>query len=66
MPEMDGFTATSIIRNELNNKKIPIIALTAHVLENELARCISKGINDYVIKPIQTPKLIKIIEKYLK
>ena len=66
MPEMDGFTATSIIRNKLNNKKIPIIALTAHVLEDELARCISKGMNDYVIKPIQTPKLIKIIEKYLK
>ncbi|WP_207691834.1 hybrid sensor histidine kinase/response regulator [Desulfonema limicola] len=65
MPEMDGLTATKIIRNQLNNKNIPIIALTAHALEDELKQCVNEGMNDFITKPIQTPKLIETINKYL-
>jgi len=43
MPEMDGYEATTIIRKELNNN-IPIIALTAHAMNNEKEICLALGI----------------------
>jgi PAS domain S-box-containing protein len=51
MPEMNGFEATTYIRNTLNSN-IPIIALTADVTTVDLAKCKAVGMNDYVSKPI--------------
>jgi PAS domain S-box-containing protein len=69
MPKMDGYQTSQIIRlggAGVKNKQIPIIAVTATVQEEDLLRCISVGINDYLIKPIQIDQLKCIIRKYLK
>ncbi|MCG7496379.1 ATP-binding protein [Vibrio sp. Of7-15] len=68
MPVMDGLTATKIIRqyealHDLN--PIPIIALTASVADEDIARCYQAGMNDYVAKPFRKQTLIECIEKQL-
>ncbi len=60
MPEMDGYTATSIIRNEMK-MDVPIIAMTAHALAGEKEKCLQLGMNDYVSKPIKETVLYNII-----
>ncbi|MBK6976606.1 MAG: response regulator [Cytophagaceae bacterium] len=63
MPEMDGFTATKLIRAE--NKSIPIIALTALTVEEEVAKFKNFGMNDYILKPFEPQNLLKILLKHL-
>ncbi|MDP4116747.1 MAG: ATP-binding protein [Bacteroidota bacterium] len=69
MPEKDGYTATSEIR-ELNiegiSDKLPIIAITAHALSGDKEKCLTAGMNDYVAKPILPDQLISKIDKWLK
>jgi CheY-like chemotaxis protein len=64
MPEMDGFEATRRIREF--NRKIPIIAQTAFVLEQELNKCQEAGCNDYLTKPIDIKEFFEKIDSYLK
>ncbi|HEY1872257.1 MAG TPA: ATP-binding protein, partial [Chitinophagaceae bacterium] len=63
MPEMDGYTATEKIRNELNSA-IPIIAMTAHALAGEKEKCLAAGMDDYISKPLHEDQLYKLINKY--
>ena len=65
MPQMDGYTATMKIRNELKND-IPIIAMTAHAMAGEREKCLSYGMNEYIPKPIRENELFKIINNILK
>ena len=65
MPQMDGYTATMKIRNELNSD-IPVIAMTAHAMAGEREKCLSYGMNEYISKPIRENELIKIINEILK
>ncbi|MGJ8692245.1 MAG: response regulator [Thalassotalea sp.] len=64
MPNMDGLTATEIIRasNEAY-ANIPIIALTANVLEKDVKNYLAKGMNAHISKPINKNDLIKAITK---
>jgi signal transduction histidine kinase/CheY-like chemotaxis protein/HPt (histidine-containing phosphotransfer) domain-containing protein len=63
MPEMDGYTATGIIRNELQ-VDIPIIAMTAHAMVGEKEKCLQLGMNDYVSKPIKETVLYNMIARH--
>jgi signal transduction histidine kinase/CheY-like chemotaxis protein/HPt (histidine-containing phosphotransfer) domain-containing protein len=63
MPDMDGYTATSIIRNELE-LDVPIIAMTAHAMVGEKEKCLQLGMNDYVSKPIKETVLYNIIARH--
>jgi CheY-like chemotaxis protein/HPt (histidine-containing phosphotransfer) domain-containing protein/anti-sigma regulatory factor (Ser/Thr protein kinase) len=63
MPDMDGYTATTIIRNELKSN-IPIIAMTAHAMVGEREKCLQLGMNDYVSKPIKETVLYNIIARH--
>lgn len=62
MPDMDGYTATTIIRNELK-LDVPIIAMTAHAMVGEKEKCLQLGMNDYVSKPIKETVLYNIIAR---
>lgn len=62
MPIMDGYEATTIIRER--DKDIPIIALTASASYGYLDRAIKLGINDYVIKPFSPKELNMKLHKY--
>jgi CheY-like chemotaxis protein len=64
MPEMDGFQATRLIREF--NRKVPIIAQTAFVLENEWNRCLEVGCNDRITKPIEIKEFFEKVDKFLK
>jgi signal transduction histidine kinase/DNA-binding NarL/FixJ family response regulator len=65
MPEMDGYTATLAIRNELEDD-IPIIAMTAHAMVGERERCLGYGMNDYISKPVKEAELYNILQTYAK
>jgi len=60
MPVMDGFTATKIIRKELQIKT-PIIALSANAFKNEIDRCLEAGMNDFITKPFEEDALLESI-----
>src|SRR5688572_26975519 len=65
LPEMDGWTATRTIRQIPEIKDVPIIALTAHAITGDRERCIEAGCNDYDSKPVDFPRLLSRIEKYV-
>ncbi len=62
MPVMDGIEAASRIKEK--RPSVPIIALTAHVLQEVKDVARSMGIDDYLPKPIDREKLEEILEKY--
>ena len=69
MPEMNGFEATTYIREVLHSK-IPIIALTADVTTVDLNKCLSVGMNDYITKPVDEKilysKIVGLVSKQSK
>ncbi len=52
MPVMDGLEATRRIRAQFPDLKTPIIAMTAHALDEERERCMQAGMNDFITKPV--------------
>jgi PAS domain S-box-containing protein len=65
MPEMDGFEATAAIRLREGDRDshIPIIAMTAHAMEEDRLHCLAAGMDDYVSKPVSPKSLIDAIER---
>jgi len=64
MPVMDGFTATRILRQELG-LTLPIIAMTAGVLESERERSRESGITDFIPKPIEVDEMLAVLRRHL-
>ena len=64
MPVMDGFQATEAIRKmeKGGTAHMPIIAMTAHAMTGDRERCLKKGMDGYVSKPINPGELIKVIQ----
>lgn len=67
MPIMDGYQATTLIRNlpRMDALTIPIIALSANVFVSDVKAAQMAGMNDHIAKPIDVKYLIEIIKKYL-
>jgi len=63
MPEIDGYTATRLIRRELQ-LDVPIVAMTAHALAGEREKCLSNGMNEYISKPINEKELYQLINRF--
>ena len=68
MPMMNGYEATKRIRAMKTPycREIPIIAMTANAFEEDKALALQAGMNDYLAKPIQIEKMLKVISKMLK
>jgi len=64
MPEMDGYEAARRIRKAGN--RIPIIAMTASALREDLELCISAGMNGFISKPIRAAELEKTIRDIIE
>jgi len=65
MPRMDGFDAMRLIRESPEGHNIPIIALTAKAMTSDRDKCIDAGANDYLVKPVDTKKLLSMIKVWL-
>jgi two-component system, sensor histidine kinase len=66
MPELDGYEATQRIREgPEKSRRIPIVALTAHAMREELDRCLAVGMNDYITKPFLEDVLRRKLERWL-
>ncbi|MEI6062597.1 MAG: response regulator, partial [Bacteroidota bacterium] len=65
MPVMDGLTATRLIREEFQMKKLPIIAMTANAMKGDREKCMSAGMNDYLSKPINPNELFALFEHWI-
>ncbi|MBL0316189.1 MAG: response regulator [Flavobacteriales bacterium] len=65
MPGMDGVETTEKIRTELK-LKLPIIALTANAFKHDIDLYLSKGMNDYIIKPFDERDFLKKVAMYLQ
>ena len=67
MPNMDGFALTESVRNSKRDResRIPIIAITASVLKNEIDRCYASGMDDFLPKPLEMKKLRKMLQKWM-
>ena len=66
MPEMDGFTATRLIRAHPQLQSLPIIAMTAHALVEERQNCLDAGMVDHVTKPIDPETLLSTLLRWAK
>lgn len=65
MPEMDGYEAMGLIREQGRFKKLPMLALTAKAMKDDRAKCIEAGANDYCSKPIDMAKLTSLLRVWL-
>lgn len=64
MPVMDGFNATAVLRRELK-LTLPIVAMTAGVLESERERSVAVGITDFIPKPIEVEEMLTVLLRHL-
>ncbi|NOT77315.1 MAG: response regulator [Cyclobacteriaceae bacterium] len=65
MPEMDGYEVLSKIR-ESKVKKMPVIAVTAQAMVGDREKVLAAGADDYVSKPVDVDKMMKVLDKFLK
>ena len=67
MPEMDGYEATRRIRASTlpSAKTVPIVAMTANVFKEDVARCMEAGMNSHLGKPIMVEEMISAMSRYL-
>jgi PAS domain S-box-containing protein len=66
MPEMDGFTATRLLRAKPELRELPIIAMTADVMAEAVERCLEAGMDDHVRKPIDPDALFTTLARWTK
>jgi two-component system, sensor histidine kinase and response regulator len=67
MPEMGGFECTAVIRERelTTGQHLPIIAMTAHAMKGDDARCLAAGMDAYLSKPIQRDALLELVDRHL-
>ena len=65
MPVMDGLTAATKIREDGKHKNLPIIAVSAHAMEEDIEKSLAYGMNDHITKPINPEILFMTLNKWL-
>jgi CheY-like chemotaxis protein len=67
MPELDGLQATRTLREmeREGDKKLPVVAMTAHAMQGDRDRCLAAGMTAYVSKPVRSEELFKVIDEVL-
>ena len=65
LPGMDGLTATRVLKNDIDLKNIPIVAVTSYAISGDEDKAIAAGCVGYITKPIETREFIKSISEYI-
>ena len=63
MPEMDGITATQVIRKLQPEEGPKIVAITAYALKGDQDKCLKAGMDDYISKPLKVEKLVEVLKR---
>ncbi len=67
MPVMDGLEATRIIRDmNTGSRRVPVLALTAHALDEEKRKCFEAGMDDFIAKPFEPDVLLNLIGNWIQ
>jgi CheY-like chemotaxis protein len=67
MPDLDGYeTCRRLRQGEEAGRRLPVIALTAHIAAGERERCLAAGMDDHLRKPVRTGDLATVLERWLK
>jgi signal transduction histidine kinase/CheY-like chemotaxis protein len=65
MPDMDGLEATRVLRADHAFRDLPIIAMTANAMKQDLDECQAAGMNDHITKPIDRKALLGTLRRWL-
>ena len=65
IPELDGWEATRILRQDPATSDIPIIALTAHALPNDRERAVEVGFTAYLAKPVEPRAVVAEVRRWI-
>jgi CheY-like chemotaxis protein len=65
LPELDGWEATRRVREGLGERRVPIIALTAHAMSGDREKAMAAGCDDYDTKPVELDRLLGKINALL-
>ncbi|WP_107851512.1 response regulator [Oceanimonas marisflavi] len=65
MPQMDGLEATRRLRTQQSTARVPILALTANVSQQDVDRCLAAGMDDFIPKPINGEQLLATLARHL-
>ena len=65
LPVLDGWEASRQFKADPRTRRVPIIALTAHVMAGDRERAIEAGCDDYDTKPVDLPRLLRKMEALL-
>ena len=66
MPGMDGYEATTVLKNEAKLRHIPVIAVTAQAMTGDKEKALAAGADDYISKPVDIDLLLEILKERLK
>lgn len=65
MPDMDGYQALALMRENSEWSKIPVIAVTAQAMAGDREKCLNAGAAAYISKPVDVDALLELLNKYL-
>jgi signal transduction histidine kinase/CheY-like chemotaxis protein/HPt (histidine-containing phosphotransfer) domain-containing protein len=64
MPVLDGLAATRRLRELPGFETLPVLAMTAHALPDERARCLTAGMQGHIAKPLDVTRLVRELQRY--
>lgn len=65
MPDMDGYEALPLFKQNEKNSHLPIIAVTAQAMPGDREKCLAAGADDYVSKPVDVDTLLNVLQKHM-
>jgi CheY-like chemotaxis protein len=65
IPKIDGFEATRILKTDPETRGIPIVALTAHAMDEDRERARQVGCDGFLAKPVEPRRVVREIERFL-
>ena len=65
MPAMNGYETTLAIRKQARYARLPVIAFSACVTEEEKQYCLATGMNDFIAKPLNKNELLSTLQRWL-
>ena len=65
MPELDGYEATAMLREQNRERRIPIVAITANAMSEDRARCLEAGMDDHLTKPVHIEDIRGALKRWI-